>query len=151
MIRTAFKGFLIVSLALSLVSLCVAEETEEPTIPSTLSGTYSGGNEGKAIDSGYDVFKEDPNPISGSVSVHGNTLHVTVVNNTDNQYRVSLRLVQYGDRGNTVKSDSFSYTLNGHDTKKRTVPRRATTKHEELKVENWKLLKSAKPEKEETK
>ncbi len=147
MIRAAFQGLVVFIFLLTGSSLCFAAD-KEPSIPSTLSGTYSGGNEGRAIDSGYDVFSQDPNPISGSVSKHGNDLVVKVFNNSEDKYRVTFKLIQYGDRGNKVKSDSFSYTLDGGESRERTYKRRSTTKHEELKVENWRKLGGSKPKDE---
>ncbi len=126
-----------------------AEQVEEDPYadlpPSgTLSTTRVAGAEGEAVDGpfgGINPFEENSNPITGSVYKQGqDEWMVSVSNNTDDRFSVSLEVKQFNEQGGTVKRDSFSYTLKPGETRKRSLKSRANSTQAELNLKRWRNL-----------
>jgi hypothetical protein len=62
---------------------------------------------------GEDIFGDQPPPIAGSVSRHGESAwRFSVINNSKDRYSINVDLIQKDETGSTVKFGSYSYTLN---------------------------------------
>ena len=142
---------------LALVSFCLASGfvtaagAEEPVreLPrsGTLSTTFQAGDEGIAVPAPWgaeesDMFDGGSTPVSGSVSraMSGNEWIAKLFNNSGDRYSVDVEVVQYNDRQQTVKSDSFSTTLQPGQRMERTFQGRSNSHQAVLNLRSWRNL-----------
>jgi len=113
----------------------------------TLSATFQGGDEGIAVPSPWgaeesDMFTDGTTPVSGSVSrgMSGNEWVARLFNNSQDRFSVDVEVVQYNDRRQNVKSDSFSTTLQPGQRVERTFQARSNSHQAELNLRSWRNL-----------
>lgn len=125
--------------------------TKKPQLPkSGVLSSISSGNRGESTaapwgltsGTGSAESKSDSvSPISGSVSrLDQKTWNAVVVNSAKVPYSASLAVEQLGQRGNVVKSDSFSYTMKPGAKETRTVSAASTSVSARLVLRSWKKL-----------
>ncbi len=109
----------------------------------SMSGSFGGGKVvmepawGSDTDSSADAGA----PISGSVArLNERNWEARIINNSKKSYAVDLEMLQYDQKGSTVKRDSFSYTLKPGQTQARTVSASLNSTAAELKLSKWKSL-----------
>jgi len=156
------RSFLFIVVAISLL-FCLpisgvaegkkAEVKKELPQSGSLSSSRIGGGEGVAVEGawgGVEPFAAEKNPITGSVSRRNvRDWIMKVFNNSEDTYRVTVAVVQL-DKGNKkLKSNTYSYTLKGGESKEREFTARPGTEQCALELKNWKNLTPPKPEGQE--
>lgn len=139
---------------LALVFLVVSASSaqmrdEELPSSGTLSGTYTGGNEGVTVPGVWgkdnDVLSNDQPPITGSVSqINRQLWKMRIFNNSEDDYSVSVKVNQFDKRKKKIKSDTYSYTLRAGENKVRDVRAKSNTDTASLELLHWKNLSKRK-------
>lgn len=125
--------------ALQLPKTGVLATSQAGTGRVTASGAW--GDEG--VTSGTSA------PISGSVSQLGwNEWVMKVFNSSQDDYRVTVRVVQYGDHGKQISAPSFTLTLKAGQSAQRTIKSSPLVKNCSLEMRNWKNLSEEKRKQE---
>ncbi|MEZ4754658.1 MAG: hypothetical protein R3A13_10200 [Bdellovibrionota bacterium] len=133
--------FLIALLVFPVLSL--AQEEIELEKSGTLSSSVSAGFSNQKVPKpwGGDVLGNEQAPISGSVSrATNNEWIMRVFNNSEDKYRVTLEVAQYGRAGRKIKGDHFSYSLKPGETVERNIRGTNGTESADLKLKSWKNL-----------
>lgn len=125
-----------------------AQKKELPKSGS-LSSSITGGYQNRAVAEpwgGTDSQGENVAPISGSVFRNGpRDWKMTIFNNSDDTYSVSVEVAQYGSTGNKIKGDNFSYTLRPRGSEERLVTGNDKTKDAQLNLRSWRKIGGSKP------
>ena len=116
----------------------------------TLAGTTSGGYGRTAVPGvwGSDDGNMDgeKSPVSASVSRVGNTdWLVKVFNNSADDYRLTMELVQVGDNGKTVKAEPFGVSLRAKQKMERNFRMHTLASNAFVNVKSWKKTTKAAP------
>lgn len=145
------------SLANVDVSLAQSKKEDLPPKSGVLSQTITIRNRDLKVDMPWDKKQtgsglEQQPPVSGSVSrISDREWRMFIGNNSEDTYSVSLRVLQKNDRGDVLKSDSYSYTLKAKQTEQRSVSSRIGVTNAELVLESWKNLSAKSREKQKAK
>ncbi len=114
----------------------------------TLSSTGGGGTAARLAGvwggdgvTGEKESKSEGAPIVGSVSRSGvSSWKASVQNSSVDTYSADLQVVQIGDRGSVVKTDSFSVTLKPGASYERSFSANAASRQADLKMQGWRKL-----------
>lgn len=159
MLRNCFSliTILVFTLLLAAGTVAADEKKKERNLPSTgvLSGSYLGGNEGVVVPGQWgkedvDIFTETSSPITGSVSrVNARDWVMRVFNKSEDTYSFTVRVIQKDKNNRSVKSDTYSYRLEGGGSEEMNFTARTNTEQAELQLVQWKNLTPKDDEEEE--
>jgi hypothetical protein len=94
---------------------------------------------------GVGIADEDSAPITGSVSrIDEDTWRMRVFNNSQDVYSVNLGVKQRDDRGATVKTDNFSYTLKPGASAEQTIQSASGAMEADLDLRSYRKVTKAK-------
>lgn len=133
--------YLLTSVAIiSMVSIVPAEaQYDDLPQTGTLAGSRSGGYGGTSL-GGWGDEEAGPPPIAASVSRDGRNFMVRVFNNAEDQFRVSIEVVQYNDRSKRLKGTNMSFSLKPGQSAERSVSSAPGAVNSEVKLKNWKKV-----------
>ena len=95
---------------------------------------------------GVDIGDEGSAPITGSVSrIDADTWRMRVFNNSQDVYSVNLGVAQRDDRGATLKTDNFSYTLKPGSSAEETIQSASGALEAALDLRSYRKLTTSKP------
>lgn len=124
------------------------EELPQKGVLSTTSTKRYAGTEVSMPWGGTDQAGETQPPISGSVSqASADVWLVKVVNSSDKHYSFDVKVSQYSEKGNAVKTDFFSYSLGPKESSERNLKKVGGATDAQLSLEGWKERKKANPKK----
>lgn len=132
-------------LLLSIVCLAsgVALAESEENLPATgrLAGTTVGGYGYTGFEGGwggYDIEGEDSAPVTASISrVSAEDWELTVYNNSEDLYKVSLVVEQTDDRSRRLKQNPISVSLKAGESFSRLVRAHVLAKHAAVNLRKW--------------
>lgn len=125
-------------------------EKEEQDLPrsGSLASTMTSGQEDVVVDQPWgddDITGKNPPPISGSISrLNQRKWLMKVFNNTKDRYSVDVEVVQFNERGSRLRSDYFSYTLDGNQSVEREVPSAMNVTECQVNLRDWKKYEKKK-------
>ena len=132
-------------LALSLTS-GVSFAEEEESLPSTgrLAGSSVGGYGHTGFEGawgGENLDGKEASPISASVSRDSRKdWTVSVFNNSEDEYRLSLLVEQLNERSKRLKSNPLSLTLKAGESVERSVRGHVMASHATVNLTRWKKV-----------
>jgi hypothetical protein len=137
-----FLSIGVVSFLLCFTLQALAEE-DELAGSGTLAGSATGGFGATNVPSVWgdkDGYGDGgSSPISGSVSkVDKSTWLLKVFNNSEDQFKVNLEVVQFDIRNKKVKSDNYYYPLKGKQSIERKIKSFPTAVNAAVNLKNWK-------------
>lgn len=137
----------ICGLLMLLVGVASAEESDPELAPGgMLAGTAVTGGRG-SMGSPWgtdDKFEASAvAPITASITrINDREWQLTVTNNSEDKFRVSLQLEQFANLNRRVKTDHYSYSLNAKQTVQRRVPAHPQSAQAQVKLRKWDRTKS---------
>lgn len=125
------------------------KKSQTPQLPKTgLLATSQSGSGSMSTGSAWGdqgITSSGGAPISGSVSQAGwNEWLIKVFNTSQDDYRVTVRVVQYGDKGKQIGAPSFTFTLKAGQSAQRSIKSSPLVKNCSLEMRNWKNLSEEK-------
>jgi hypothetical protein len=87
---------------------------------------------------GFELEGKHNSPITAAVSRgKAGTWELSVFNNSEDRYTVTVALEQVGKSGGRLKSDSFTMALKGGEKQRRSVPAQATATGATVNLVRW--------------
>jgi hypothetical protein len=87
---------------------------------------------------GFELEGKHNSPITAAVSRgKAGTWELSVFNNSEDRYTVTVALEQMGKSGGRLKSDSFTMALKGGEKQRRSVPAQATATGATVNLVRW--------------
>lgn len=126
----------------------IAEQKKELPRSGSLASTMTSGQEDVAVSQPWgddDISGKNPPPISGSISrLNQRKWLMKVFNNTKDRYSVDVEVVQFNEKGTRLRSDYFSYTLDGNQSVEREVSSALKVTECQVNLRDWRKYEKKK-------